>query len=365
MLQKDAIAIASDSVINQYFDIVNSTNMVSKTDLNGIITYVNDKFIEISGYSENELLGQAHNIIRDPKLDSDIFKELWSTIKSKKVWSGIITNRRKDGGRYTVNSSIFPILDEDNEITEYIAIRHNVTEILELNSQIEKLHNYNVQQEYIAREKLESGIVNEMSKDECRVLYYPSDILSGDFYSMYKREDGSVFIYMMDGQGHGISPALTVFAISSIMNKVIHDVNNLDELIEQLSPSVKNFLGEIEQLSYTMIMVSPDKKKISYASAGMYPFLIKAGDKIIKAKVNNTPFMNFSETPDINTLEIGDWDSLMIYSDGLVEHENSEIDEFSPEKLITQEPLVEKAITEIKKHKFDDDVSLLYFKNSG
>ena len=83
MIQEKTITITSDSILNQYFDVVNSTNIVSKTDINGMITYVNDKFIEISGYSENELLGQAHNIIRDPKLDSNIFKDLWSTIKSK------------------------------------------------------------------------------------------------------------------------------------------------------------------------------------------------------------------------------------------------------------------------------------------
>jgi len=364
MLQEKTIAITSNSIFNQYFDVVNSTNIVSKTDIDGVITYVNDKFIEISGYSEDELLGKAHNIIRDPKLDSNIFKELWSTIKSKQIWNGIITNQRKDGSRYTVNSSIFPILNEQKEITEYIAIRHDVTEILALNSQIEELHNYNVEQEHIAREKLEAGIINDMSKEECQVIYSPSDILSGDFYSIYKREDGSIFIYIMDGQGHGVSPALTVFAISSMMKQVVYDIQSLDELVNQLAPSIKNFLGEIEQLSYTMVMISSDKKKISYASAGMYPFLIKAGDDIIRAKANNTPFMNFSSTPHITYIDIGEWDSLLIYSDGLIEHEDREISHYSPQELITKPSLIQKAIEEVSNNKFDDDITMLYLNNN-
>ena len=364
MLQKDITPIPSDSILHQYFEIVDATNIVSKADIYGVITYANSKFVEISGYTEEELLGEHHNILRDPEMDSALFKDMWSTIKSKNSWHGIITNLRKDGSQYTVKSSIFPILNEKKEITEFIAIRHDISEIVTLNAKVEQLHNYNVQQENIAREKLEAGIINDMSKDECRVLYYPSDILSGDFYSIYKRDDGSIFIYLIDGQGHGVSPALTVFSISSMINQIIYDVDTLDELIEQLVPSVKNFLGEIEQLSYTMIMISSDKKKISYASAGMYPFLIKAGYEIVKAKANNTPFMNFSPAPDINYMDIGKWDSLIIYSDGLVEHENSEIDKFSPEKLITQESLIEKAIQGIQKHKFDDDVSLLYIKNT-
>ena len=363
MTSENRVIVPSDSILYQYFNIIDATNIVSKTDVHGVITYANKKFLEISGYTLSELLGNHHNILRDPEIDTALFKDMWSTIKSKNIWHGIITNLKKDGEKYTVKASIFPILNEDQEIIEYIAIRHDITEILELNTKVKDLHNYNVEQEYIAREKLEAGIVNDMSKDECKILYHPSDILSGDFYSIYKREDGSIFIYMMDGQGHGISPALTVFAISSMMNKVIYNIHNFDELIEQLAPTIKHFLGEIEQLSYSMIMISPDKRKISYASAGMYPFLIKSDTETIKIKANNTPFMNFSETPNITTVEVGKWDSLLIYSDGLVEHENSEIKKFLPEELIHQESLIEQVMDKIKKCKFDDDVSLLYAKN--
>ena len=363
MLKEKRSIIPSDSILYQYFDIVDATNIVSKTDTEGVIIYTNSKFLEISGYTEDELLGKHHNILRDPEMDSAIFKDLWTTIKSKKSWHGIITNLRKDGTKYTVKASIFPILNDEKEIAEYIAIRHDITEILALTAQVQKLHDYNVEQENIAREKLEAGIINEMSQDECTVLHYPSDILSGDFYSIYKRSDGSIFIYLLDGQGHGVSPALTVFAISSMMNKIIYTIDTLEELIEQLSPSIKNFLGEIEQLSYTMIMISPDKKKISYASAGMYPFLIKSGENIIKAKTNNTPFMNFSSIPEINYIDIDNWDSLVIYTDGLVEHENNELLQYAPEKLIRQPSLVDNLINEIQNHTLDDDVSLIYIKN--
>ena len=182
MLQKEIIAITSDSILYQYFDIVDATNIVSKTDIHGVITYANSKFLEISGYDEDELIGSHHNILRDPEMDSALFKDMWSTIKSKNSWHGIITNLRKDGSQYTVKSSIFPILNEKKEITEFIAIRHDISEIVTLNAKVEQLHNYNVQQENIAREKLEAGIINDMSKDECRVLYYPSDILEIKIY---------------------------------------------------------------------------------------------------------------------------------------------------------------------------------------
>ena len=350
------------SVLNQYQNIVDATNVVSKSDIKGNITYVNNIFVEISGYTRAELMGKPHSILRDPDLSSDIFVGLWKTIQSKKTWNGILSNLRKDGTKYTVEASIFPILDDDGNIVEYISIRHDITNLINLNKQVSKLHNDRLEQEQIAKEKLESGIVNDMTQLECQVLYHPSDTLSGDFYSIYKRKDGSIFIYLLDGQGHGVSAALTVFAISSMMTQAIYEIETLDEIMEKLSPSVKNFLGDEEQLSYTMIMISKDKKTISYSSAGMYPFLIKNSDEVRRVKSNNTPFMNFSPTPQTVTLTLDKWDSIMMYSDGILEHENQEILEYLPEKLIKRPDLIPNALKEIASHKFDDDVTLLHFQ---
>ena len=352
----------NDVVSNQYLSMVDSTNVVSKSDLDGNITYVNSKFIEISGYSEEELIGKPHNILRDPELSSSIFRDLWSTIKSKKSWKGVISNIRKDGRRYTVEASIFPILNSKQEVVEYISIRHDISELIDLNKQVSKLNNDRIEQEQIAKKKFEAGIVNDMSEGECQVLYHPTDTLSGDFYSLYKREDGSVFMYLLDGQGHGISAALTVFAISATISNTIYEIETLEEIMDKLSPIVQNFLGDEEQLSYTMLMISKDKKSISYSSAGMYPFLIKQNDEIVKVKSNNTPFMNFSSIPEVKKVVIENMSSIMIYSDGVIEHENKEILEYLPKKLILKPTLIEEAFKKIRSHTFDDDVTLVHLQ---
>ena len=352
----------NDSVLNQYQNIVDATNVVSKSDLNGNITYINSKFIEISGYSREELIGKPHSILRDPDLESTIFKDLWATIKSKRTWKGVISNLRKDGSRYTVEASIFPILDSNEEVIEYISIRHDISDLINLHNQVSKLHNDRIEQEQLAKEKFESGIVNNMTQTECQVLYHPTDTLSGDFYSIYKREDGSIFMYLLDGQGHGISAALTVFAISSIMSQSIYEIETLEEIVEKLLPSVKFFLGDEEQLSYTMIMISSDKKRISYSCAGMYPFLIKKADEVLRVQSNNTPFMNFSPTPEVKELTIDSMNSILIYSDGIIEHKNENILDYLPKKLILKPSLILNAFKEISSYKFDDDVTLVHLQ---
>ena len=120
---------AKTKLIEQLNVAIDKTTLVSRTNLKGRITYVNDAFEKISGYTKNDLLRSHHNIVRDNSTDKDIFKEMWKTIKSKNVWTGIITNKRKDGSQYTVNATVLPILDADEEIIEYIAIRHDITEL--------------------------------------------------------------------------------------------------------------------------------------------------------------------------------------------------------------------------------------------
>ncbi|AXH09697.1 hypothetical protein CP960_09585 [Malaciobacter halophilus] len=111
-----------------YKDILDKENLVSETDVEGVITYANDIFCEVSGYTKDELIGQPHNIVRHPDNSSKIFETLWDTIKSGEVWKGKIKNRAKDGSSYYVKSTIFPIFDESGEIKKYVASRFLVTE---------------------------------------------------------------------------------------------------------------------------------------------------------------------------------------------------------------------------------------------
>ncbi|ABV67975.1 response regulator receiver:Metal-dependent phosphohydrolase, HD subdomain [Aliarcobacter butzleri RM4018] len=117
-------------LLNQYKNTVDRSAIVSKTNEKGIITYVNEAFCNISGYSQNELLGKSHNIVRHEDMDSLIFKEMWHTIKIlKQSWSGIVKNKKKDGNPYWVQTIINPILDENGNILEFIGIRTDITEI--------------------------------------------------------------------------------------------------------------------------------------------------------------------------------------------------------------------------------------------
>jgi len=117
--------------------MIDSSSIVSKADPKGIITYVNDPFCEITGYTRDELIGKSHNIIRHPDNSPLFFEQMWHTIQDKKIFRGIIKNRRKDGSSYYVDSTISAVIDDNDEIMEYISIRHDITPLIEKQHEIE------------------------------------------------------------------------------------------------------------------------------------------------------------------------------------------------------------------------------------
>ncbi|HHG73702.1 MAG TPA: PAS domain S-box protein [Persephonella sp.] len=100
--------------------------IISRTDLKGIITYVNETFAKISGYQPEELIGKPHNIIRHPDMPKSVFKDLWETIKQGKTWKGYVKNLRKDKGYYWVYAEISGVY-KGGEMVEFKSMRSPVS----------------------------------------------------------------------------------------------------------------------------------------------------------------------------------------------------------------------------------------------
>jgi len=114
--------------IHRYSKTVNQYVITSSTDLNGNITSVSQAFCKISGYSEEELIGKNHNIVRHPDTPPELYQEMWEKIQAGGVWQGEIQNLSKNKESYWVNANIEPLRNDIGEITGYIAIRQNITD---------------------------------------------------------------------------------------------------------------------------------------------------------------------------------------------------------------------------------------------
>lgn len=96
--------------------------IVSTTDKEGIITHVNQAFVDMSGFTEEELIGAPHCILRHPDMPAVAFKDLWDTVSSGEKWQGFVKNLRKDGGYYWVKATVIPNVRE-GEVVGYTSVR--------------------------------------------------------------------------------------------------------------------------------------------------------------------------------------------------------------------------------------------------
>ena len=280
-------------MLNQYKLAIEKSNIISKTDTAGIITFVNDEFCKISGYTEDELIGQNHNIVRHPDIPKSKFKLLWDTINSKQIYKGTVKNIAKDGSVFYVNTTISPILDENGNIIEFMAIRYDVTkeviykkelekkekELQELNTSLEKRVEEKTAELQELNETLESRIKEEISKNEAKrkVMFWQARLASlGEMLANIAHQWRQPLTELN----------LTVFSIKkAAMNG---DEKELQKFYDDSKNIIKNMSNTIDDFTN---FFKPDKEKQYFnvthsinESLGMIEQIIKNEMIVIKTE---------------------------------------------------------------------------------
>lgn len=229
------------SLLNSYKQAVDKSNIVSKTDPKGLITYVNEEFLRVSGYAKEELIGRPHNIIRHPDMPTSVFEELWRTVTAKKIWKGIIKNRKKDGTTYLVDSTIVPVLNTAGEIIEFIAIRHDITDLVRQKQELQEiktdrltgLGNKNVLKEEL--ESVEKNMLAILNIDNYREIK--------DFYGV-EATDGIIKQLAAALRNHTTLKPFRLFRITSEQFALLYK-NPLD--VSPLMREITRLIHEITQ----------------------------------------------------------------------------------------------------------------------
>jgi len=255
--QKEEIT-RSYALLSEYKNAVDESAIVSKTTAKGIITFVNDQFCKLSGYSREELIGKNHNIVRHDDMSSSTFKEVWYTIKElKKTWKGKVKNRKKDGSYYWVEALIKPIIGKDGEIIEFIGLRNDITEI----------ENYKT----ILKDKL-----NDQSKSLEENINYTKqyeDALN-QFTAILKTDTNNVITYINDefSKLSGYTPEELIGTncenIRHINHRLVGDCNLL-----------RDTLSKNEHISFTFTNIAKDNS-LYFVEMIAYPITNMEGEVV-------------------------------------------------------------------------------------
>lgn len=126
-------------LLEQYRNLLDESSVVTRSDKNGNITYVNKSFEKISGYTQDEIVGKKHSILKHPDTPKSQFKNLWDTISHGDIWKGILKNKRKNGESYYNRLTIIPIKNKKGEIIKYISSSIDITKHIENKSKLKNL----------------------------------------------------------------------------------------------------------------------------------------------------------------------------------------------------------------------------------
>jgi len=291
--RKEQESLCSTQLLQEYKDTVDDSSIVSKASPSGIITYVNKKFCELSGYSEEELIGKNHNIVRDPDMPKEVFADLWYTIKEKKqTWYGKVKNRKKDGGYYWVFATIKPILNLDGEIEEFIGLRNDITEQEDMKnyfeakfkgSQQDLQESVKLSQEYerainesnILSRSDKSGKITYVNDKFIEITGYSKEEVIGKNHKIVKHpdtpkelikemwktiQDGKVFNGILKNQSKDGKPYwvdTTIVPIQNDKNEIIeymairHDLTEIFKLHQEIEETQKEVIYKMGEVGET------------------------------------------------------------------------------------------------------------------
>ena len=327
------------------------------TDLEGKIKYVNPRFEEVTGFSAQKAIGKTPRILKSGHTSKEEYKRLWKTITSGKTWTGEFHNRRRDGTLYWEKASIGPIFNEEGEITEYLAVKEDITEM--------KVTQDMLQDTLVHMEELVESRTSELSKakealeeihedfvsslqyakriqqaslptddafsrgfSNSFVLFRPKDIVSGDFYWLFV--DGKdVILSLVDCTGHGVPGALMAMAGNEHLSNVVvrQRCLNPKKILEELDQSVSELLKKrkakyvmMDGMDLSVVHVDKVNQILQYASAQGHGVLIRDGQTTILSPDKHS-IGGFADTESkIFTLQKYDYnkgDRLYLFSDGI------------------------------------------------
>ncbi|HNX23134.1 MAG TPA: PAS domain S-box protein [Spirochaetota bacterium] len=306
------------------------------TDQKGNIEYSNPRFSEISGYSSAEVIGQNPRFLKSGFHDNEFYLNLWNAVSNAGIWSGEILNKRKNGDLAWELASISPLKDAEGNITHYVGIEEDITELKEtmnmleanrgeLKGRIDTMEKNLMIARIAVDALLQKDFPRIKSLDiECR--YLPLEQIGGDFYSVIPDENG-VNIFICDISGHGVAAALFLSLLKYFSESIIGEYSGRPgRYLEELNFIYWNKI--ISSYFFTAVAGNLSFKNgmnFTFANGGHpHPVLLKENGEIFFIGDNDTVVGVF-ENQKFREFEtdIEKGDMLLFYTDGIPETHNS------------------------------------------
>lgn len=344
-------------ILNEYKWLIDESSLVSKCDKNWKITYVNDRFCEISDYTRKQLIWKNTSIIRHPDMSNEIFDDLWNTVNVKKIWKWVIKYKKKTWEAYWASMTVAPILDLKNNIIEYISIWNDITELEKTKQELKDSYNKlqdsttkliekeRIWKEFELAEQIQNDFLpklNEINIEWLQVHFWvkAATEIWGDLYDVInqKSDPNKVLLYIWDVTWHWLISWMMMAVCNTLVYSLANQYNNMVDILTNLNSTLFNKLPN--KVFITMLMLQYDIKTwtFCYLWAWHEKILIyrKKLDKIEEMKSWWDALWMFKTTKkniEPNKLILSSWDIVLLYTDWITEARNKKWDFYWIEKF--------------------------------
>lgn len=319
--------------IRRLSNVVEQTaDAVVVTDREGTIEYVNPAFESITGYSSEEAIGRNPRILKSGRQSEAFYRELWDTITGGSTFRGMTVNRRKNGELYHTEQTITPMTDSRGGITHFVSVHKDMTERRKIQEQeIELTLAAQVQQRlYPQSDPRVPGF-------DLAGAVFPAEATSGDYYDFVPLSGGAVVIVVADVSGHGLGPALVMAETRAYLRSLTRATDDLVAITTGLNDFLFADLQDNQFVTMLLARLDPSDGRLEFVNAGHPAGVIVAGSGELAARMPSRclPIGMFGEAWRcvMQHAEIGAGEIAVFATDGVIECESPEGEEFGSERL--------------------------------
>jgi len=245
------------------------------TDTNGIIEYVNHAFETTTGYTREEALGNTPAILKSGRHDQEFYQKLWTEIAAGQPFYCTVMNRKKTGELYWAQQTITPMQEAGGEITHYVSVLKDITDLLAKKEQEAKLHLARVVQQKF----YETGAT--VPGFDIAGAAFPADETGGDYFDFIDMPEGCLGIVVGDVSGHGISTALVMAEVRALVRAFASACSDVAQILTRVNQLLVPDLETGQFVTLFICRLDPRTRRLTYASAGHNPgFLLDKSGSI-------------------------------------------------------------------------------------
>ncbi len=315
-----------------YRAVEQTADTVVITDRQGLIEYVNPAFEKTTGYSRDEAVGRTPRMLKSGYHDQQFYTQLWKQLLAGKPFLGTIVNRKKSGEEYWAEQTITPVKDDGGQITHFVSVLKDVTELRKMQKQEFFLDlAREVQKRYYKQHASVPGF-------DIAAAAFPAHQTGGDYFDFLPQPDGCLDMVIGDVSGHGFGAALVMAETRAYLRAYSGMEPNIGVLLNRVNAVLSSDLEGRHSVTLVLARLDAGKRTLEYVNAGhVSGYLLRSSGEIGHVMDSTGPPLGMFPDRDYSSsrvipLEHGD--TIVLLTDGITEAMRDDQDEFGAQRAL-------------------------------